>query len=194
LENRIDEYHRLVKEEKILSRHYKNLNVILETTSTRKGIPVSYMNAYLGKIQKLANSLLKIIYGDDLQLARFKVTQETFEIPYIKNGTKIPDVKYASQSEVPLITMALSFALANKASRHYNILLLDEMDAGLDEDNRLAFLKMLDRQMKELNAEQVFMISHNLNSINDIPIDVIRLSDIGVNSRLQNIIYDSDNG
>lgn len=190
LDNKINEYNRLLREEKILSKKYKDLSIILESVSTKKGIPVLYMKTYLGKIQKLSNDLLNIIYEDDLKLAKFKVTQETFEIPYIKNGTKIPDVKYASQSEVPLITMALSFALANRASGYYNILLLDEMDAGLDEYNRMAFLKMLDKQMKELKAEQVFIISHNLNSITDIPIDVIRLSDIGVNSKLQNIIYD----
>lgn len=192
LDNKINEYKRLLREEELLSKKYKDLSIILESVSTKKGIPVLYMKAYLGKIQKLANNLLKIIYEDNLQLAKFKVSQETFEIPYIKNGTKIPDVKYASQSEVPLITMALSFALANKASGNYNILLLDEMDAGLDEYNRMAFLRMLDRQMKELKAEQVFIISHNLNSITDIPIDVIRLSDIGANSRLQNIIYENE--
>jgi chromosome segregation ATPase len=190
IENKISEYNRLVAEEKILSRKFKDLSMILESVSTKKGIPVLYMKTYLGKIQKLANSLLKIIYGDDLQLAKFKVSQETFEIPYIKNGTKIPDVKYASQSEVPLITMALSFALAHKASSNYNILVLDEMDAGLDEGNRSAFLRMLSQQMQELKAEQVFIISHNINNIIDIPIDVIKLSDIGTNSKLQNVIYE----
>ena len=190
LENKISDYNRLVKEETILSRSYKHLSMILETVSTKKGIPVSYMKIYLGKIQNLANSLLKIIYGDDLQLTKFKVSQETFEIPYIKNGTKIPDVKFASQSEVPLITMALSFALANKAAGDYNILMLDEMDAGLDEETRSAFLRMLSQQMHELKAEQVFIISHNLNNIIDIPIDVIKLSDIPTNPKLQNVIYE----
>ena len=148
------------------------------------------MKRYLGRIQKLANNLLKLIYDDDLKLAKFNVTQDTFEVPYVKNGTKISDVKYASQSENAMITMALSFALANRASGQYNILSLDEVDAGLDETNRSAFLKMLYLQMNVLKAEQVFMISHNMTQMINIPMDVIKLADTGITSKLQNIIYE----
>lgn len=189
-ENKLNEYNRLVKEGKELAKKNTDLNLIQDTVSTKKGIPVIYMKRYLGKIQKLANELLSLIYDGDLQLAKFKVTQETFEVPYIKNGTKIPDVKYASQSEVALVTMALSFALANRASGTYNILLLDEIDAGLDESNRSAFLKMLYTQMNTLHAEQVFIISHNLSQMINIPMDCIRLSDDGAKSKLQNVIYE----
>jgi chromosome segregation ATPase len=107
----------------------------------------------------------------------------------MRNGVIIPDVKYASQSEIALITMALSFALADNASGDYNILLLDEIDAALDPTNRLAFLEMLDKQMVELNAEQVFIISHNLSTMVNMPMDVILLSDANVNSKLHNVIY-----
>lgn len=190
LENKISEYKRLVTEGEELSKKHKDLSLILDTVSTKKGIPVIYMQRYLGKIQQLANNLLKLIYNDALQLAKFKVTQDTFEVPYIKNGTLIPDVKYASQSEVALITMALSFALSNKASGSYNILLLDEIEGGLDEINRGAFLTMLYMQMNALNAEQVFIISQNLPQMINVPMDCIMLSEIGTKSKLQNIIYE----
>jgi energy-coupling factor transporter ATP-binding protein EcfA2 len=189
LENKINEYIRLSQEEEVLSKKHKDLLMILESVSTKKGIPVLYMKTYLGKIQKLTNNLLKLIYNDNLLLSSFKVTQETFEIPYIKNGTKVMDVRYASQSEVALITMALSFALSHRASGKYNILLLDEIDSGLDDINRLAFLKMLERQMYELKAEQVFLISHNLTGMMSIPMDSIRLSNVEVKSKLSNVIY-----
>lgn len=191
LEMKINEYKRLVKEGKELDVQYKDLTRILETVSTKKGIPVIYMKKYLGKIKKLANNLLNIIYGDNLKLAKFNVTPDTFEVPYIKNGIKISDIKYASQSEVALTTMALSFALANRASGNYNILLLDEIDSGLDESNRSAFLKMLYMQMNELKAEQVFIISQNMNQMINVPMDCIKLSDIGIKSKLQNIIYEA---
>ena len=148
------------------------------------------MKKYLKKIQKLSNRLLELIYDDDFKLASFNVTPETFEVPYIKNGRKIPDIKYASQSEVALATMALSFALANNASGAYNILLLDEIDGGLDDANRGAFLKMLYMQMDALNAEQVFIISHNMAQMANIPMDCIKLTDAGVQTKLQNIIYE----
>lgn len=190
LENKINEYKRLLKEGDELNKKYKDLSYIQEAVSTKKGIPVIYMKKYLGKIQKTANNLLKLIYDDNLQLGKFKVDNETFEIPYIKNGTKISDVKYSSQSELSLMTMALSFALANNATGIYNILLLDEIDAGLDENNRSAFLKMLYMQMNALNAEQVFIISHNLTQMINIPMDVIKMTDIDMKSKLQNIIYE----
>ena len=190
LETKLNEYRRLLKEGKDLADKNRDLTIIMESVSTKKGIPVIYMKNYLAKIQKLANNLLQLIYDDDLQLAKFKVTQDTFEVPYTKNGTKIPDVKYASQSEVALITMALSFALANRATGTYNILLLDEIDAGLDETNRSAFLKMLYMQMNALKAEQVFIISHNLSQMVNVPMDCIKLSDTGMKSKLQNVIYE----
>jgi DNA repair exonuclease SbcCD ATPase subunit len=190
LDMKIVEYKRLVDEGAKLSKKNKDLSIILDSVSTKKGIPVFYMKKYLKKIQKLSNRLLELIYDDDFKLASFNVTPETFEVPYVKNGRKIPDIKYASQSEVALATMALSFALANNASGAYNILLLDEIDGGLDDANRGAFLKMLYMQMDALNAEQVFIISHNMAQMANIPMDCIKLTDVGVQTKLQNIIYE----
>ena len=190
-EMKIQRFKELSKEESGLKTKLDHLSIIQESVSTKKGIPVIYMKTYLGKIQETANRLLSIIYDDRFKLANFNVTQETFEIPYIKNGTKIPDVRYASQSEIPLATMALSFAISSRMSSKYNIILLDEMDAGFDEQNRQAFLQMLDTQIKMLHAEQVFIISHNINNIIDIPVDVIRMSNDIPLSKLQNIIYES---
>lgn len=191
LDTKIEMYKRLVKEGAELKKELNNLTIMQESASTKKGIPVVYMKRYLGKIKNLTNKLLDLIYNGDLTLARFNITQDSFEVPFIRNGTKLPDVKYASQSEVALITMALSFALMNKATGDYNVLLLDEIDAGLDEENRSAFLKMLKAQMDRLNAEQVFMVSHNMSQMINIPMDVIRLGPVDFKSRLQNIIFDA---
>lgn len=189
LDIKLREYRKLVQENKDLSAKISDLTIIRETVSTRKGIPVVYMRKYLGRIQKVANKLLSMIYEGSLYLDDFRVTPDTFEIPYIKNGSRIPDVKYSSQSENALMTMALSFALMNRATGQYNVLLLDEVDAGLDDENRAAFLKMLDAQMAELKAEQAFMISHNMSQMINIPMDCIQLTDVGVSSGLQNVIY-----
>ena len=45
-------------------------------------------------------------------------------------------------------------------------------------------------QMNALNAEQVFIISHNLTQMINIPMDVIKMTDIDMKSKLQNIIYE----
>jgi len=191
LEQRIISYQRLSQENKHLTSIYHKLDLIMTSASTREGIPLVYMNSYLGKIQTLANSLLDIIYNGKLILGKFKITADEFEIPFLRNRIKGPDIRYASQSELPLITMALSFALAHSVSQKYNILLLDEIDAGLDQPNRAAFLKMLNRQMNELQTEQVFIISHNLfDMFPDTVIDVIKLSDVESSSPMHNIIYE----
>lgn len=189
LESRIENYVRLTKEGEKLAKKHSDLNLLLDASSTTKGIPVVYMSAYLGRIQSLANSLLSIIY-EDLSLAKFNVTQESFEVPYIKNGILVPDVKYGSQSEIALISMALSFAILTGASSKYNILLLDEIDGGLDEKNRSSFMLMLDRQMEKLQAEQVFMISHNVSGMSEIPVDTIRLDDSVPLNKSQNVIFE----
>jgi DNA repair exonuclease SbcCD ATPase subunit len=190
LERRLDDYHRLVKESQSLNTTFDKLNVIMTSVSTKKGIPLVYMNTYSSRIQSLANNLLAVIYDDELIIDKFNLTADEFEIPFIRDGTRIPDIRYASQSELSLITMALSFALAHGVSQQYGILLLDEIDAGLDEKNRQSFLRMFDRQMRELNSEQAFIISHNLSQMVNLPMDVIKLSETNVKSKLQNIIYD----
>lgn len=190
LERRIAEYNRLVEEGHKLSIKSKHLNAILKSTNTKQGIPMRYMKRYLWKIKSLANNLLSIIYGDSFKLANFKITHDTFDIPYVKNGRKIADIRYASQSELAMSTIALSFALSNRSSTSYNIPLLDEVESGLDESNRISFLKMFDMQMHAINAEQAFFISQNINQMANIPMDIICLGDTVIpKSKLQNIIY-----
>ena len=188
-EQRLIEYQRLVDESKKLTKTYSKLTVIARAVSTKGGIPIAYMNSYLGMIQSLTNDLLSIIYEGELVIGRFNVTADEFEIPFIRNGKVIPDIRFASQSEESMMTMALSFALAHEANQRYNILLLDEIDGGLDDDNRLAFLRMLDKQMMELNSVQAFVISQHVSTMLNLPCDVIRLSDTGFRSSLQNVIY-----
>lgn len=192
LDNKINTYKQLLKEDAKLKKTMNELSIIQESASTRRGIPVIYMKRYLGRIQYLSNRLLDLIYDGDLQLSEFNITQDVFEVPYTKNGTTIPDVKYASQSEISLVTMALSFALMNKATGAYNVLLLDEIDGGLDDDNRAAFLKMLRAQMITLQCEQVFIVSHNMSQMINIPMDCIRLDNTGFKSKLQNVIYERE--
>jgi hypothetical protein len=49
---------------------------------------------------------------------------------------------------------------------------------------------MLNKQMDELQAEQVFIISQNITQMVNIPMDCIKLGDTGSVSKLQNIIYE----
>lgn len=187
---KINEYNKLLNEGKKLSKMKDDLDIILESVGTKKGIPVIYMKKYLSKIQKLANDLLYLIYQDNLKLSKFNISRDSFEVPYIKNGKKIPDIKYGSQSELAMTTMALSFALSYNMTKDYNILLVDEADSGLDETNRFGFIKMLYNQMEHIKSDQVFVISQNLSQMASIPMDVILLSDRDYKNDMENIIFE----
>ena len=70
--------------------------------------------------------------------------------------------------------MVLSFALLFHSSSKYNILKLDEIDGGLDAENRLQFISLLDRIMNVMDCDQCIMISHN-NELNLKNLDIIAL-------------------
>ena len=67
----------------------------------------------------------------------------------------------ASQGQRSIISLALSFALIRQATTKYNILLLDEMDGPLYASDRTKFFDILYKQIAEINAEQIFLVSHN---------------------------------
>lgn len=190
-ESRLQLYHSLTERRGKLEKISSDLELISKAVSTKTGIPVIYMKLYLNQIKSVANELLDIIYHGSFRLSDFHVTPDSFEVPYIKNHAKLADIRYASQSEVALATMALSFALSNRASNRYNIMLLDEVDGGLDEINRVFFLKMLDAQMDIIHSEQVFVISQHIEEMSTIPMDVIQLSsDLPMEEdSLQHVIY-----
>src|SRR5699024_7276501 len=130
---------------------------------------------------RIVNNLLERIYGDDFKIDNFEITSTDFNIPYIKNGVRINDVVYASQGERSFLSIALSFALLTQSVKRYNIPLLDEIDATLDMKNRRLFLNILEEQIDVIDAEQVFLITHN-NMFDDYPVDIIMTSDINIDN------------
>jgi DNA repair exonuclease SbcCD ATPase subunit len=191
IQSRVNEYNRLTEEADKLAEKHRKHSLVLDALSTKRGVPMEVIERYLRKIRKFANELLEIIYDKEVFLKKFEIDPESFAVPFSRDGHTIADIRYGSQSEVSLMTMALSFALAYNVSDRYNIILLDEVDNGLDETSRLGFMKMLYRQMKELHSEQIIVISHNMAQMTNIPMDVILLSDMPVNEKLHNVIYQS---
>jgi DNA repair exonuclease SbcCD ATPase subunit len=141
----------------------------------------------------LSNTVIKINrllsrYDINLDIQKFVINDKEFRIPYTKNGITVSDVVYASQGETSFISLALSFALSSESIDKYNILLLDEIDATLDTTNRRIFLTILERQLDDIDAEQVFMITHN-NMFDNYPVDLIITGETEIdNYRNMNII------
>jgi ABC-type lipoprotein export system ATPase subunit len=70
----------------------------------------------------------------------------------------------------------------------YNILLLDEIDGALYSEDRQKFLMILAQQMKAINAEQVFLITHN-NSFDGYPVNIIMTTPETIDNKETPVLY-----
>ena len=187
----MQDFAKLSDEKTILNEKFDDIELIRESLSPTKGIPLLYIQLYLKNTSIFVNSLLQSVYGNDFAIDDFDITPTEFNIPYIKNGIRINDVAYASQGEKSFLSLALSFALINQSIKDYNILLLDEIDSTLDTKNRAMFLNILEKQIDIIDADQIFLITHN-NMFDSYPVDVILTSDYHIgNYNNANVIYDS---
>ena len=183
----IIEYEALGKEKDTLASTFTSVELVRDAVSPGKGIPLIFIQLYLKSIQIAANNIIHDMFGPNISLNDFIVTDKEFTIPYVINGVNVSDVSMSCQGERAIITLALSFAILEQFTTKYNVLLLDEVDGPLYKENREKFFFILERQMHVLGADQVFIISHN-NLFENYPVDVICTSeDADVQSGLKNV-------
>lgn len=183
---RISDFITLQDELKTLNESYDELEILKETLSSNKGIPLLYIQLYLRSTRKFINELLDVVYGGNLQIETFIVNEKEFRIPYTKNGVLVDDVVYASDGERAFISLIMSLALIKQSIKKYNILLLDEVDGALDAESRVRFLGILERYIKEIGCEQLFMITHN-NAFDNYDIDLIVTGNTDVVDNLRKV-------
>lgn len=189
IEYKLKDFESLTKEQETLNEQFDDLNIIKESLSSNKGIPLLFIQLYLKNTRSKINELLDIVYNGELEINDFVINDKEFSIPYTKNGIGVKDVSKCSQGEESFVALALSFALIEQSIRDYNILLLDEIDATLDTNKRAMFISILEKQLDSIQAEQVFMITHN-NMFDNYPVDLIMTSDIDVdNLKNTNVIF-----
>lgn len=169
---RLKEYNQLKTELNQLSLKYEDVDILKKSLSNDKGMPLLLMQLYLKNARKNVNELLNMVYGDKLELENLVINENEFRIPYSKNGIIVDDVIRASQGETSFISLALSFSLIEQSIKKYNVLLLDEVDGPLDQDARPIFLSILEKYLDKINAEQVFMTTHN-NAFDNYEVDAI---------------------
>lgn len=160
------------KELKVYQKFFDDWTILKESLSSNTGIPLIFIDLYLKKAKAIVNSLLDQIYGGKVFVENFDITSDSFTIPFNKDGKTISDIRYASQGEKSFFSIALSFAISYESMSRYNIMLLDELDSVLDETNRSNFISILEKLIEMINAEQIFVISHN-NMFSMYPVDVI---------------------
>ena len=186
---------------KLITENRKHYLIIKDALDIKTGIPLVLLGKYMEDIKVNTNKLLKMAFNHPFSID-FKLTDTEFKVPVLKNGKTKDDVSLCSSGQVSLIKIALSLGIIIQAIQNlpkkYNIPVLDELDGQLDPRNRTAFINILHAQIKLLNAEQCFIISHNDNFA-DAELGLILLEDALVDCTdplfmsNKEIVFDIDN-
>ena len=146
------------------------------SSPTSAGIQSLYMSIYMDRTLDIVNQLLGMLFSGQYQILQYIINEEEFRIPFIGNGMTVDDISSGSTSQVCMMGMIINLVLASMCSSKYNIVCLDEIDSGLDNQNKYMFIDILNKISDILNIEQIFVISHSIeSSISNI--DVVLTSD-----------------
>lgn len=137
--------------------------MISDATSSTKGLPVVMIHNTLEESIKIANHLLNVIYEGSVHLNEVEISESALNIPFTHDLITSNDIRYGSQSESTIFALVLALALTTQLT-NYNIILIDEIDAYLDHEFKDKFILMLDEVSKLLKFDQLFVISHNINT------------------------------
>lgn len=161
------------------NQKYNIIEMIKKYSSpTKGGIQMIFMKLYMGKTLELTNSLISYFFQGELQLLPYVINENEFRIPCknINSSVINDDISSCSSAEKSMISMILSFALLRQCSTRYNILMMDEMDATLDQRNRANFIRVIDEIMEKLDVENCILISHS-SEVDLSNVDVILLQE-----------------
>ena len=170
------------------SNKYSKIEKIRYYSSPSTGIQTLFMQLYMNKILSIANNLLSLLFEGEFILQPFIINENEFRIPCLGSRLLHDDISSMSTAQKCMISMILSFSILNQSSTKYNIIMLDEIDGGLDTTNRGLFIELLDSLMNMLHCEQCFMISHN-NELNTSLCDLIILKNSSNDIFNGNIIW-----
>src|SRR5574344_2450905 len=145
------------------------------SSPTQDGIQNLFMSFYMDKTLDMVNQLLRMIFNGQYQILKYKIDEGEFKIPFVGNGLPVDDISNGSTSQVCIMGMLINLVLYTMSSSRYNIVTLDEIDGGLDQNNRYLFVDILQKISSILQIDQLFIISHSVESaLNNV--DVILLS------------------
>lgn len=168
----------------------KYMKALVSSVSPKTGIPLYMVELFLDSCRDMINDLIYDICEDSIEILPFHITESEFKIPYMINGQKIDDISKASQGQSSIVSTAFSFALVRKSgSDTYNIPLLDEVDAPLHKSDKQKFIAITLKHLENIGSEQCFVITHDENTFDGYPVQVIMTTDERVNEeRYSNVI------
>jgi DNA repair exonuclease SbcCD ATPase subunit len=167
---------------------YDKIEAIKYYSSPNSGIQLIFLNLYMNKILSIANDLLGLMFGGEIEILPFVINEKEFKIPCSVAGLKTDDITSMSNSQICMVSTVIQFSLLYQSSTKLNIPRLDEIDAGLDNFNRTMFVNFLHELLTKLSINQAIIISHN-NEIMNSDVDVIVLRNNGKKEINGNVIY-----
>ena len=145
------------------------------SSPTSDSIQALFMSIYMDKTLDMVNQLLQMLFGGNYRIMQYVINDSEFRIPFIGNGLPVDDISSGSTSQKCMMGMIINLVLSSISSGKYNIVSLDEIDGGLDDMNRYQFVEVLHKISLMLNFDQIFIISHSVESaLNNV--DVVLLS------------------
>lgn len=144
-----------------LEESYSLWEIVTRSVKPTEGIQLLFMEVYMANINVTVNDVLNRIYDGKLYIEQFTINKEEFNIPYVRNGTLIGDIKKCSKGEESFIGLAFAYSFLKSQMGNFNILLMDEVDGPLDTFNREHFLHTITRMFEDIGISQVILISHN---------------------------------
>ena len=165
-------YNQLTDEIDNIKKIYEYVECIKEATSNTEGIPLYHVKMYCKSLCNIANNIIKELYTGDFTLLDFKISENSFTIPYYTKGCTVKDIKDASQAESSVAKIAISFAILSQFMTKYNIILLDEIDGPMHRVNKEKFFAAIEGELDRLKCEQVFMITQS-TMFNEYPVNLI---------------------
>lgn len=127
------------------------------------GIQSEYIKRYMNDIIIDCNQMLGYMFNGTIQLDVPVINEKQFSIPFLgPNGIMVPDISNGSTAQKCMIGLVFSCVAMMKSSLKYNIPRFDEIDGGLDQQNRVMFINVLNQILDFMQSEQCIICSHNM--------------------------------
>lgn len=127
------------------------------------GIQSEYIKRYMNDVIIDCNQMLGYMFNGSIRLEVPVINEKQFSIPFIgPNRIIVPDISNGSTAQKCMIGLVFSCVAMMKSSTTYNIPRFDEIDGGLDQQNRVMFINVLNSILNFMGSEQCIICSHNM--------------------------------
>ena len=162
LQDAFTQYNKTIDDINKFSNEDSMYKVIAEATSSTKGKPVLAIRDAIHNALVMTNRLLDVMYDGELEMLSPVIDETHFSLPFRCGSNTSNDIKYGSQSESCLLSLAISLSLASSLTVDM-VPLVDEIDAPLDMEVIPKYMTMLMDMLTVLGCDQCFVISHHFD-------------------------------